>query len=269
MLKTKGKRERARFRGLSRFPVLAVISSEVAQCSGGENTQGPAYWASRVSGTRPFPNWTSHWEPSPRDVVAEMLKVADVRADDVLFDLGCGDGRIVVEAAKQRGARGVGVDLDPRRIKESLESTERAGVRDDVRFLNEDLFESDIHEATVVTLFLFPNVNMRLRSKLLADLKPGTRIVSYCHNMERWMPDHSVRIKTNYLYCWVVPENISGKWEGVTQGDEEAMPVRLTPPGVSEGVGRCDDGKRDSGSRRRGDEGTRFQRRRRGEPKRR
>jgi SAM-dependent methyltransferase len=156
-----------------------------------------------------------------------MLKMADVRADDVVFDLGCGDGRIVIEAARQRGARGVGIDLDPRRIKESVESTERMGLADSVRFINEDLFRSDIHEATVVMLFLFPDVNMRLRPKLLRDLTPGTRVVSYCHNMDRWIPDRSMRMRTNYIYYWVVPENMSGKWEGAAESDGRTTPVTL------------------------------------------
>jgi len=176
---------------------------------------------------QPTPRLDVHWEPSPRDVVAEMLTMAEVGADDVLFDLGCGDGRIVIEAARQRGAQGVGIDLDPRRIRESVESTDRAGVRDCVRFLNEDLFEADISEATVVALFLFPDVNLRLRSKLLKDLKPGTRVVSYCHSMEQWQPDRTCRIRTNHLYCWVIPGNVSGRWEGAMEDEEKQTPVRL------------------------------------------
>ncbi len=161
------------------------------------------------------------------DVVAEMLTIAEVGADDVVYDLGCGDGRIIIEAAKQRGARGVGIDLDPRRIKQSIESTDRTGVRDTVRFLNEDLFKADIHEATVVTLFLYPDVNLRLRSKLLRDLKSGTRVVSYCHNMKQWLPDRSVKIRASYLHYWIVPANMSGKWNGATEGNEIRVPVRL------------------------------------------
>lgn len=156
-----------------------------------------------------------------------MLKMADVGPDDVVFDLGCGDGRIVIEAARQRGARGVGVDLDPRRVKESAEGKERAGIGDSVRFVNQDLFESDIHDATVVMLFLFPDVNLRLRSKLLKDLRPGARVVSYCHNMEHWLPDRLARVRTNHLYYWVIPGNMSGTWEGTAETEGGPIPLRL------------------------------------------
>jgi len=161
------------------------------------------------------------------DVVAEMLTMADVGADDVVYDLGCGDGRVIIEAVKQRGSRGVGIDLDPRRIKESIESRDRTGLQDRVRFLNEDIFKADIREATVVTLFLYPDVNLRLRSKLLGELKSGTRVVSYCHNMERWPPDRSVKIRTSYLHYWVVPGNVSGEWRGSTEGNGIRVPVCL------------------------------------------
>ena len=156
-----------------------------------------------------------------------MLDVAEVSADDTVFDLGCGDGRIVIEAVKRRGARGVGIDLDPLRIRQGIENSEREGLGDGVRFIEEDLFQADIHEATVVTLFLYPDVNLRLRPKLLRDLEPGTRVVSYSHNMEQWLPDRSIGIRASYLHYWLVPGNMSGKWEGATQDDGRQATIRL------------------------------------------
>ena len=121
--------------------------------------------------------------PTTDAAVQAMLKLADVKKTDVLYDLGCGDGRIVIAAAKSFGARAVGIDINPVRIQESKENARKAGVEDRVRFEENDLFEADIHEATVVTLFLLSELNVKLRPKLLRDLKPGTRIVSNTFNM--------------------------------------------------------------------------------------
>ena len=127
--------------------------------------------------------------PTPDDVVAEMLRIADVGKDDVLYDLGCGDGRIVITAAKKMDCRAVGVDIDPQRIKESRENAVRAKVTDRVQFLQQDLFEANIREATVVTLYLLTSVNLKLRPKLLRELKPGTRVVSHDFSMGEWKSD--------------------------------------------------------------------------------
>jgi len=124
-----------------------------------------------------------HWEPTPHEVVKEMLALAGVKSGDIVYDLGCGDGRIVIAAARDFGARGVGIDIDPQRIAESQENAKAAGVTDRVKFREDDLFEAEIREATVVTLFLWPSLNLKLRPKLQKDLKPGTRIVSYIHDM--------------------------------------------------------------------------------------
>ena len=126
--------------------------------------------------------------PSHEKVVAAMLKVAKVGKNDILYDLGCGDGRVVITAAKRFGTRGVGVDIDPARIREARENAVKAGVAEKVKFLQQDLFETDIREATVVTLFLLPEVNLRLRPKLFSDLKPGTRLVSHNFGMGDWTP---------------------------------------------------------------------------------
>lgn len=145
------------------------------------------------------------FEPSPHHVVDEMLKLADVRKTDVVYDLGCGDGRIVIAAAQKYGARGVGIDIDPQRIKESQENARAARVADRVTFRNEDLFEANIAEATVVTLFLWPEVNLKLRSKLLADLKPGTRVVSYYWDMGEWQAEKTIKIDGHTIYLWTIP----------------------------------------------------------------
>jgi SAM-dependent methyltransferase len=147
--------------------------------------------------------------PTHETVVAEMLKVAKVGKNDVLYDLGSGDGRIPITAAKRWGTRGVGVDIDPERVKEARANAVKAGVADKVKFMQQDLFETDIKEATVVTLYLLPDVNLRLRPKLLAELKPGTRVVSHNYDMGDWKPVQSLTIKLpdgdHYVYYWVVP----------------------------------------------------------------
>ncbi len=144
--------------------------------------------------------------PSPPEVVEALLKLADVKAGDVVYDLGCGDGRIVITAASKFGARGTGVDLNPERIKEAEENARKEGVSDRVKFIEKNLFEAEIGEATVVTLYLLPDVNLRLRPKLLKDLKIGTRIVSHSFDMGDWKPEKEVRINGRRLYRWTVTE---------------------------------------------------------------
>ena len=147
--------------------------------------------------------------PTDDRVVAEMLAVANVGKDDVLYDLGSGDGRIVITAAKKFGTRGVGVDIDPERVKEANENAAKAGVTDRVRFVQQDLFQTDFREATVVTLYLLPSVNMRLRPKLLSDLKPGTRVVSHNYDMGDWAPLKTIVVTLpedmHTVYYWIVP----------------------------------------------------------------
>ena len=147
--------------------------------------------------------------PTDDRVVAEMLAVANVGRDDVLYDLGSGDGRIVITAALKFGTRGVGVDIDPERVKEANENAAKAGVSDRVRFVQQDLFQTDIREATVVTLYLLPAVNMRLRPTLLKDLKPGTRVVSHNYDMGDWAPLKTIIVNlpedAHTVYYWIVP----------------------------------------------------------------
>ena len=147
----------------------------------------------------------ARYEPSSPEVVLEMLKLAGVKKGDVVYDLGCGDGRIVIAAAEKFGARGVGIDIDPQRIKESQENARKARVTDRVRFVNQDLFEADLREATVVTLYLLPWVNLKLRPKLWSELKPGARIVSHSHDMGDWAPEKETEVNGHRIYYWTIP----------------------------------------------------------------
>lgn len=153
-----------------------------------------------------------HFEATPDAVVDAMLKMAGVTREDIVYDLGCGDGRFVITAAKNFGARGVGVDIDPVRVKESNENAQKAGVTDRVRFIEGDLFKTDIREATVVTLYLLNELNVQLRPKLLNELKPGTRIVSNTFDMGEWEPDDIGQVARKTFYSWVIPAKVAGKW---------------------------------------------------------
>jgi SAM-dependent methyltransferase len=152
--------------------------------------------------------------PTTDEAVKAMLKLAGVQKTDTVYDLGCGDGRIVIAAARDFGARGVGIDIDPKRIAEANENAKKAGVVGRVRFEENDLFEADFHEATVVTLFLLSEVNLRLRPKLLRELKPGTRIVSNTFDMGDWKPEKEIEVGgqddeeaylSKRLFLWTVP----------------------------------------------------------------
>ncbi|MFN7132519.1 MAG: class I SAM-dependent methyltransferase [Myxococcales bacterium] len=144
--------------------------------------------------------------PTPQAVVDAMLEVAHVRSNDVLYDLGSGDGRIPITAAQRYGTRAVGIDIDPQRVREAKSNAEQAGVGDKVEFLQQDLFETDFSDATVVTLYLLPNLNLKLRPRLLQELRPGTRIVSHAFDMGDWKPDKVLNVEGRTIYYWVVPE---------------------------------------------------------------
>jgi SAM-dependent methyltransferase len=169
--------------------------------------------------------------PSKPEVVASMLRMAKVTKDDLLYDLGCGDGRIVITAAELYGTHGVGIDIDPERIRESKENAAKAHVDQLVKFLEQDLFQADFHEATVVSLYLLTSVNLRLRPILLRQLRPGTRIVSHNYAMDTWKPDDSAVVMVNdqshSVYFWVVPANVSGIWKGAWTDGDRATELRL------------------------------------------
>ncbi len=146
---------------------------------------------------------------TPYPVVEEMLRLAAVGASDVVYDLGCGDGRIVITAASEFGARGLGIDIDPRRIEEARAGARRAGVAHLARFAVQDLFKTDLSGASVVTLFLYPELNAKLRPKLLAELRPGSRIVSHQFGIGDWQPLRSELVwsdgSSHWVHLWVVP----------------------------------------------------------------
>jgi SAM-dependent methyltransferase len=150
--------------------------------------------------------------PTPQEVVDAMLQMANVTANDLVYDLGSGDGRIPITAAQKFGARAVGIDIDPQRIKEATANLaaaekEKPGISKNVRFLNQDLFATDISEATVITLYLLPSLNVKLMPKLKAELKPGTRIVSHSFDMMgQWEPERTVDVNGRTVYFWTIPK---------------------------------------------------------------
>jgi SAM-dependent methyltransferase len=162
--------------------------------------------------------------PSASDVVTRMLEVARVGPDDVVYDLGCGDGRIVIAAARDRGARGVCVDIDPSLIARSRRSADTAGVANRIEFRHADMFDTDLRSATVVALYLSPSLNVRLRPKLFREVRPGTWIVSHNFDMGDWKPDSVVRVTwpagtTSTVQAWRLPADVAGTWELVVPGD--------------------------------------------------
>jgi SAM-dependent methyltransferase len=150
-----------------------------------------------------------HYEPTSPEVVDIMLRMAAIKPGEVVYDMGCGDGRIVITAVREYAARGVCVDIDPQRIAESQENAVAAGVTDQIRFLNQDLFVTDVSDAAVVMLFLSSALNLKLRPKLLRELKPGARIVSHWHDMGDWKPEKAVRVRSSgrerSIYLWTMP----------------------------------------------------------------
>ena len=170
-----------------------------------------------------------HWQfdvpfvPTPYVVIEEMLRLANVTAQDFVMDLGSGDGRVLITAAKRFGARGIGVDLDEELVAQSLEAAAQADVADRVKFLKQDLFKTDISQATVITMYLLPGVMMRLRPALL-NLKPGTRLVSHDFRLEDWNPDATTQIRKN-AFLWIVPAKVAGQWD-----------LKFTLPGADSSV---------------------------------
>ena len=181
----------------------------------------PARAASTPSG----PMLDAPFVVSSYAIVDRMLDMADVGADDYLIDLGSGDGRIVISAAMKLGASGLGVDIDGARIAESRENAIRAGVDDKVSFRMEDLFQTEIREASVVTMYLLASVNLRLRPRLLDELRPGTRVVSHAFDLGDWRPDDTDEVNGARIYLWIVPAKVDGRWRLEGWGER---PIDLT-----------------------------------------
>jgi hypothetical protein len=153
--------------------------------------------------------------PTPESVVMAMLELAKVNRNDVIYDLGSGDGRLVITATQKFGAKkGVGVEINPGLVNRSIENAKQAGVSDRTQFIQQDLFKTDFREASVVTLYLLPKINLELRPKLLSELKPGSRVVSHAFSMGDWKPDRTVKVNDRTAYLWIIPANLSGTWTG-------------------------------------------------------
>lgn len=186
------------------------IMSSTNNSTNAANSVTVASPAGNTAATRAEPDLDVPYVPTHMTIVDEMLAMAEVKGTDVLYDLGSGDGRIPIAAAKRWGTRGVGIDLNPQRVAEANNNAQTAKVTDKVKFIEGDLFEQDFSEASVVTLYLLPDVNMKLRPRIL-DMKPGTRIVSHNYDMGDWKPEKTKNIQTpdgttHYVYFWRVPE---------------------------------------------------------------
>ena len=176
---------------------------------------------------RPPPHRDVPYVPTDEPVVAAMLRFAAVTANDVVYDLGCGDGRILIAAAKRFGCRAVGVDIDPLRIQESRDNAKRAHVTDRVQFFCQSFFDTDFSDATVVFLYLLPAINCRLRPRLLNDLKPGTRIVANYFGMSDWPPDMRAEAHHRILHQWIVPAQVAGRWRCMIDTPGKRTRLRL------------------------------------------
>lgn len=202
--------------GLSASAVIPIVGNWLyPQRLGAQPAPSPSPTVSPVPIKPDVP-----YVPTPEPVVLEMLKLAGVTPDDVVYDLGSGDGRLVIDAVQKFDAKkGVGIEINPGLVERSNQNAQAAGVSDRVQFLQQDLFQTDFREASVVTLYLLPELNVRLRPKLLSELKPGTRIVSHSFSMGDWKPDKKVLVPPDgppqrILYYWVVPANVAGEWKG-------------------------------------------------------
>lgn len=210
--------------------LLLLIAVSVAGCGGSSESEAMAAMGPPPQGQHTWKSVESledaalgkdvPYVPTRMATVEEMLRLANVTGDDVVFDLGCGDGRIVIAAAEKYGARGVGIDIDPVRIGEAEAYAKKAGVTDKVRFIRGDLFQADLTEATVVTLYLLPSVNVRLRPKLLDELRPGTPVVSHDFDMAEWKPDVQTTIDTDDLFLWIIPAKVEGTWSWTSQNGQ-------------------------------------------------
>lgn len=168
--------------------------------------------ASAVSHAQDRPKLDVPFIKTPPAVVERMLDFGQVSSKDTLIDLGSGDGRIPIAAAKNRGARGLGVDIDPARTQEAIAAARDAGVADKLAFRTENLFDTDLSKATVLTMYLFPEINLRLRPHLLKTLKPGTRVVSHAFHMDEWTPDRHDVVDGRDVFLWVIPARLEGLW---------------------------------------------------------
>ncbi|MBD2337116.1 class I SAM-dependent methyltransferase [Calothrix sp. FACHB-156] len=187
---------------------VSVASLGVAGCSSVRDFEADAQTSTPATTPVQQVQPDVPYVPTPQPVVDAMLKLAKVNSNDLIYDLGSGDGRIPITAAQKYGARGVGIDIDPQRVQEAKQNLQSAKVGDRVEFRQQDLFQTDLSKASVVTLYLLPDINLKLRPKLLQELKPGTRIVSHAFDMGDWKPQQVQEVDGKTIYLWIVPENV-------------------------------------------------------------
>jgi SAM-dependent methyltransferase len=166
------------------------------------------------------------WVPTPPELVEKMLQMARITPNDFVIDLGSGDGRIAIAAAKKFGARSMGVEFNPNMVALSNREAQRQGVADRVKFLNADIFETDFSQATIITMYLLPDLNLKLQPKIL-DQKPGTRVVSHQFNMGEWQPDETANIDNRLAHLWIVPAKAGGTWSLRIEGSAQERPLSL------------------------------------------
>ncbi|MFC3077961.1 SAM-dependent methyltransferase [Phenylobacterium terrae] len=208
---------------------VGVVAFFLSGCGEGGATEAAVAAESGVAGVPAPPDLDLDvpYVPTREPVVEKMLEMANVQKDDFVIDLGSGDGRIPIAAAKKHGARGFGVDINPQRISEANANAKAAGVTDKVEFRRQDLFKTKISDATVLTMYLLPSVNMQLRPRILSELKPGTRVVSHAFDMEDWKPDEEAVVDGSNVYLWIVPAQAQGRWR-VSGGQAGDMTLDLT-----------------------------------------
>ena len=199
---------------LAALALLSTLPRERADLASPEDTA--FLWDGLYLGKQTFAEVP--YVSTPYEIVDAMIRMADVRADDVVYDLGCGDGRLVIEAVKRTGCRGVGVDIDGDLVALCRSNASAAGVADRARFERQDFFETDIRESTVMLIYLFTHVNLRLRPKFLDEMKPGSRLVSHTFDMGDWRPDRSTSVGSRKVFAWVIPANVTGRWKWTDPG---------------------------------------------------
>jgi SAM-dependent methyltransferase len=192
---------------------IVAVSICLAGCA-----SAPSTAKAQPASAKPLRSPDVVFVPTPMEAVEAMLRVAKVGKGDVVYDLGSGDGRIPIMAVQKfNAARAVGIDINPERIREAEANHKKSGVGDRVRFLNEDLFEANISDATVVTLYLLPSLNLKLLPKLLSDLKPGTRIVSHAFDMGSWKPQQTLNAGGSTIYYWTIPAKGTPEYEAAAK----------------------------------------------------
>ena len=203
---------------LFRLPLAFALAASIVACSDRPPADNTAGSAAAVS-SEPEIRLDVPFVPTPHEIVASMLEMGEVGPEDHVIDLGSGDGRIVIAAVRDRGVRSAeGIDLDPQRVMEAQENAVAAGVDDRTHFEQGDLFDKDFSKATVLTLYLTQDINLRLRPRILETLAPGSRVVSHVFDMGAWVPDRQAEMGSVSIYAWTVPSRIEGRWAMTLQG---------------------------------------------------